>query len=392
MPIRRALSVIRAALGLTLIVCLAAAAPLRGQPRAGDGAEPPDTLPPPLIAPVIVPPGEEPELAPRSGPVITFEERVLELVNLERLANGGLPPLKGVSELNTSAESHSFNMADRDFFAHCDLDTKQTHSQRMSAAGYAWNIAGENIGAGYATPEEVMAGWMASSGHRASILGAPSDPSRSWREIGVGYFEQAGDQATVRQDFNGDCDGNDVVNGFPEFGHGPFFRYWTQNFGRRNGVYPLVVNHESHDTVCAELKLYVFAPANATQMRFSNDGVSFSAWEPYSPNKTWPISGASASPATVFSEVMTGTGSTLSADDEISLAAGFPAAGDLDISAQTVSSTETFEACDTISAGDGFEVGPTGDVTFLAGNQVVLRDGFSVASGGSFTAGVDPTL
>jgi hypothetical protein len=323
--------------------------------------------------------------------VITFEERVLELVNLERLANGGLPPLKGVSELNTSAESHSFNMADRDFFAHCDLDTKLTHSQRMSAAGYAWNIAGENIAAGYATPEDVMAGWMASSDHRASILGAPSDPFKSWREIGVGYFEQAGDQATVRQDFNGDCDGNDVVNGFPESGHGPYFRYWTQNFGRRNSVYPLVVNLESHDTVCAELQLYVYGPSNATQMRFSNDGVSFSAWEPYSPNRTWTIPGASGSPATVFSEVTNGS-TTFSADDEITLASGFPATSDLDLTAQTVNTTETFEACDTIAAGEGFEVGTTGDVTFLAGNQVVLRDGFSVAAGGRFTAGVDPTL
>lgn len=71
---------------------------------------------------------------------------------------------------------------------------------------------------------------------------------------------------------------------------------------------------------------------------------------------------------------------------------GFPAVSDLDLSAQTVGTTETFEACDTISAGDGFEVGPTGDVTFRAGNLVVLRDGFSVADGGRFVAAVDPTL
>jgi hypothetical protein len=126
-------------------------------------------------------------------------------------------------------------------------------------------------------------------------------------------------------------------------------------------------------------------------MRFSNDGVSFSAWEPYSPNRIWTIPGASGSPATVFSEVTNGS-TTFSADDEITLASGFPATSDLDLTAQTVNTTETFEACDTIAAGEGFEVGTTGDVTFLAGNQVVLRDGFSVAAGGRFTAGVDPTL
>jgi hypothetical protein len=85
-------------------------------------------------------------------------------------------------------------------------------------------------------------------------------------------------------------------------------------------------------------------------------------------------------------------GSTVSAQDEITLASGFPAVSDLDLSAQTVGTTETFEACDTISAGDGFEIGPTGDVTFRTGGSIVLRDGFSVASGASFTAFVDPTL
>jgi hypothetical protein len=126
-------------------------------------------------------------------------------------------------------------------------------------------------------------------------------------------------------------------------------------------------------------------------MRFSNDGVSFSAWEPYSPNKTWTIPGASGSPATVFSQVTNGS-TTFSADDEITLDSGFPAVVEVDLSAQTVNTAETFEACDTIAAGDGFEVGPSGDVTFRAGRRIVLRDGFSVAAGGSFTAAVDPTL
>lgn len=348
------------------------------------GQEPPDPLPPPLVAPVIVPPRERPLLGPLAGPTITFEERVLEIVNQERLANGGLPPLKGVSELTTSSETHSFNMADRDFFAHCDLDTKDGPGQRILDAGYSFTFAGENIAAGYQTPEQVMAGWMASSGHRANIL------STSYGEIGVGYFLQGNDQATVRQDFNGDCDGNDTVNGFPEFGHGPFFHYWTQNFGRRSGVYPVVINREAHDTVCAELDLYVYAPGGATEMRFSNDGVSWSAWMPYSPETTWTLPGGSGSPATVFAEVR--NGSTFSAQDEITLASGFPAASTLNVPQQTVSTTESFQACDTVSATSGFEVTASGDVTFRAGRRVILGDGFSVAAGGSFRAMVDPVL
>jgi len=363
---------------LTLSVVLALSA-FTAEGAEGGQEAPPDTLPPPLVAPVIVPPGEEPVLAPRSGPVITFEERVLEIVNLERAAVG-LPPLKGVSELFNSSETHSSNMANRDFFEHCDLDTKTTHGSRMTAAGYTWNAAGENIAAGFSTPEDVMAAWMASPGHRANLL----DENFVAREIGVGYFEEVGDQEDVRRDFSG----NDCTADF--FEDGPFFRYWTQNIGRRNSVYPLVINRESHDTVCAELQLYVYAPANATEMRFSNDGVSWSAWMPYSPETTWTLPGASGSPATVFSEVR--NGATVSAQDEIVLGAGFPATSNLDVPQQTVSTSETFQACDTVSATAGFEVTATGDVTFHAGRRIVLGDGFSVASGGSFTAIVDSTL
>lgn len=236
-----------------------------------------------------------------------------------------------------------------------------------------------------------MAGWMASSGHRANILAEPDDFFTGWREIGVGYELQANDQSTVRQDFNGDCDGDDVVNTIPESGHGPFYRYWTQNFGRRNSVYPLVIDLESHDTVCAELDLYVYGPANATEMRFSNDGVSWSAWMPYSPEATWTIPGASGSPATVHAEVTNGS-TTFHADDSIILGGGFPLAATVVIPMQTVSSTESYEACDTLSAVDGFEVTATGDMTFLAGRRIVLGDGFVVRSGASFRAVVDPLL
>lgn len=362
------------------VLCLLTPALLTASATLAQEKEPSDPLPPPLVAPVIVPPGEEPVLAPRAAPAITYEEEVLEIVNRERAAKG-VPPLKGVTELESSSGDHSFNMADRDFFDHCDLDTKDDPFDRMENAGYFWTSAAENIAAGFSTPEDVMDGWMASSGHRANIL----DDVFGYREIGVGYFEQTGDQMTVRRDFfNNDCEA-DV------FDDGPFFRYWTQNFGSRTGVYPLVVNRESHDTVCAELHLYVYGPGNATQMRFSNDGVSFSPWEPYSPTKMWTISGASGSPTTVFSEVTDGS-TIFSADDEILLASGFPATSDLNVPQQTVSTTESFEACDTVSGTDGFEVIATGDVTFRAGRQIVLGDGFSVASGGSFRAVVDFTL
>ncbi len=57
----------------------------------------------------------------------------------------------------------------------------------------------------------------------------------------------------------------------------------------------------------------------------------------------------------------------------------------VDLSGVTVSGTETFVACDTLTA-DTFEVESTGDAHFRAGSRIILENGFSVASGGVFTA------
>ena len=59
---------------------------------------------------------------------------------------------------------------------------------------------------------------------------------------------------------------------------------------------------------------------------------------------------------------------------------------------QTVNTTEERVACFTISAGNDYVVGPTGNVVFRAGSSIVLGNGFAVASGGQFVAEIDPAL
>jgi hypothetical protein len=59
---------------------------------------------------------------------------------------------------------------------------------------------------------------------------------------------------------------------------------------------------------------------------------------------------------------------------------------------QILSTTETFEACDTITAGPSVTIAPTGNITFQAGKRVVLRYGFSVISGGRVKVVVDPLI
>jgi len=130
-----------------------------------------------------------------------FESEVLDLVNDERAAHG-LHPLSYDHQLAEAARDHSEDMAIQDYFSHTSLDGR-IPNDRISDAGYSYNTYGENIAAGYRTPEAAMNGWMTSPGHRANILGV------NFCDIGVGYAYQAGS----------------------EYGH-----YWTQNFGRKRGV------------------------------------------------------------------------------------------------------------------------------------------------------------
>jgi Zn-dependent metalloprotease len=59
---------------------------------------------------------------------------------------------------------------------------------------------------------------------------------------------------------------------------------------------------------------------------------------------------------------------------------------------QTITTTQTFTSCSTLTAGPAFRVGSPGNVTFHAATRVILANGFSVGPGATFTAGLDPSL
>jgi uncharacterized protein YkwD len=130
-----------------------------------------------------------------------FESEVIDLVNVEREVEG-LPPLSYDTNLADAARGHSEDMGLQDYFSHTSLD-ERTARDRIEDAGYIGNAYGENIAAGQSTPEDVIDGWMSSSGHRANIL------NLNFCDIGVGYAYVA--DSTYRH-------------------------YWTQDFGRRSGV------------------------------------------------------------------------------------------------------------------------------------------------------------
>jgi uncharacterized protein YkwD len=171
------------------------------------------TLAPPTATPVPptptpVPPTPFPTTTPQPGAPQSiaqgFIARVVELTNQER-AKAGLQPLVLDAGLSNAAQAHSQDMASRNYFGHTGLDGS-TVGQRLAAAGYSpLDWYGENIAAGQPTPEDVVAAWMSSPGHRANILQA------QYHNIGVGYAYSA--SATYRH-------------------------YWTQDFGSHGTTAP----------------------------------------------------------------------------------------------------------------------------------------------------------
>jgi len=133
----------------------------------------------------------------------TFEQNVLLLVNQRRAAGAScgttsypaVAPVARHTALVTSARLHSEDMAANNYFSHTSLDGR-TPSTRMRAAGFNGTVMGENIAAGYTTPESVVQAWMNSPGHCANIMRA------AYKYLGVGYTSGG------------------------SYGH-----YWTQDFG-----------------------------------------------------------------------------------------------------------------------------------------------------------------
>lgn len=299
--------------------------------------------------PIFTTPEKKPLDHARATPH-SYEQEVVELTNEQRWENGMLPPFKQVSELHTSSDGHSEDMGVDNFFAHCHLDDQTSPGDRMIAAYYYYNSAAENIAAGYNNPSSVISGWMNSSGHRANIL------STSRREMGVGYELDNQDAGNVRRDQDGNCVGDGII--------GPYYHYWTQNFGTRNSIYPVVIERELAVTSERSVNLYVYGPGSATSMRFSNNGTDWSEWFDYVPDHFWELSSGDGL-KTVYSQVSTGmdgSGTVYNAQDEIELSGSCEP---MVISNTTLNGTQTYTSCEIIADPN---VIIDGEIIFQAGS------------------------
>lgn len=113
--------------------------------------------------------------------------RIVELINLRR-REAGLAPVVVDGTLMACAQQYSEVQASQGGINHRGPDGS-TPGQRLSRCGYRWKHFGENLSAGYANPDELVAAWMASPGHRKNILNGKVV------EIGLGYTRRSDDPA-----------------------------------------------------------------------------------------------------------------------------------------------------------------------------------------------------
>jgi hypothetical protein len=196
--------------------------------------------------------------AQRPGPVMEeakFVQQVIELTNRAR-GKAGLLPLKPQETLCRSARWMAQDMAAHDYFDHTD-DQGRGISARFKDFGYkGYHTLGENIAVGQRTPEEVVSGWLKSPGHRHNLL------SPDFSEIGIGYVYVPGSR---------------------------YRRYWVQDFGSRFDVYPVVINNGDAQTRSPEVRLSLYGEDWADRMRLSNDGVHWTAWQPFRAERNWSL-------------------------------------------------------------------------------------------------------
>ncbi len=122
-------------------------------------------------------PTPTPPPPPPPPPDGDFKKRLLELHNNYR-ENRKITPLNLDVLLDNAAQGHSEWMYETGRMSH--NQNGKDPGDRMTEAGYKWSTYGENIAAGYETPEDVFDGWLSSPGHRSNIVRS------SYKDVGFG--------------------------------------------------------------------------------------------------------------------------------------------------------------------------------------------------------------
>jgi uncharacterized protein YkwD len=114
----------------------------------------------------------------------TMAAEVIARINTER-HRAGLAPVTAEARLTRAAQDHACDSADRGRMGHQSSDGSDLQD-RLKRHGYAFRTAAENVAQGHPSPRAVVAGWMASKGHRRNIL------TKGITDAGLGLAVDAG--------------------------------------------------------------------------------------------------------------------------------------------------------------------------------------------------------
>ena len=115
-----------------------------------------------------------------TAPTAVTPERMLAEINAIRRGNGK-GPLVFNPVLEQAARNQARMMADRDALSH-NFGPGLALRDRVTAVGYHGPV-GENVAGGQRTLEGALSGWMASQGHRATLL------NDMWGSVGMAVVQ-----------------------------------------------------------------------------------------------------------------------------------------------------------------------------------------------------------
>ncbi|HSX58234.1 MAG TPA: CAP domain-containing protein [Candidatus Saccharimonadales bacterium] len=119
------------------------------------------------------------------------KDTLITLTNQER-SSRGIATLKESAKLDQSATLKGEDMFAKDYWAHFAPDGTSPW-YFFTKVGYTYNWAGENLARDFSTSAGVIAGWMASQGHRDNML------NPNFQDIGISVQNGTlqGDQTTL---------------------------------------------------------------------------------------------------------------------------------------------------------------------------------------------------
>ncbi|MCR8983276.1 CAP domain-containing protein [Brevibacillus laterosporus] len=116
-----------------------------------------------------------------------MERQILDLTNVIRYRYQ-IPPLRWNEKAAVTARNHSIDMQRNQYFDHISATTGLSPFDRLKENGLSYQMAGENISAGFPDAIEAYQSWLNSLGHRKNVL------EKQFEELGVGvssdYFTE----------------------------------------------------------------------------------------------------------------------------------------------------------------------------------------------------------